>query len=207
MSPDPESQPGSDANQPLSPESWVASYGNYLFSFCMLRVGNREVAEDLVQDTFVSAMRAKDSFQGQASEKTWLTTILKNKIVDHYRRKDILKDAATYLEETQQAFSDSFFEPVTGHWRRDSAPAAWSDTADSGVHQAEFESILRGCIEKMPTRLARVFIAKFIDDEVSEIICKVHGLSTSNYWVILHRTKVLMRSCLEKSGYMARPQR
>jgi RNA polymerase sigma-70 factor (TIGR02943 family) len=200
MSPEPASGPGAT----LSPETWVATYGDYLFSFCMFRVNNRETAEDLVQDTFVSAIRAKDAFLGQASEKTWLTAILKNKILDHYRRNDVLKNASDYLDETEHEFSSHFFDPANGHWHREAAPAAWSETADGDMHRREFESVLQNCIQKMPSRLVPIFIAKFIDDEGAEKICKVHGLSPSNYWVILHRAKLLIRSCLEKNWFMAK---
>jgi RNA polymerase sigma-70 factor (TIGR02943 family) len=200
MSPEPASGPGAR----LSPETWVATYGDYLFSFCMFRVNNRETAEDLVQDTFVSAIRAKDAFLGQASEKTWLTAILKNKILDHYRRNDVLKNASDYLDETEREFSSHFFDRGNGHWHREAAPAAWSEMADRNLHRAEFDAVVRMCISKMPSRLAPVFVAKFIDEEETEIICKAHGLSASNYWVIVHRAKVLMRSCLEKNWFMAK---
>ena len=70
----------------LEPSSWVTSFGDYLFSYALLKVGKREIAEDLVQEAFISAIKAKDTFKGDSSEKTWLTAILNNKIIDHYRK-------------------------------------------------------------------------------------------------------------------------
>ncbi|HZY81588.1 MAG TPA: sigma-70 family RNA polymerase sigma factor [Cyclobacteriaceae bacterium] len=179
----------------LNPDSWLTSYGDYLFSYCMIRVNHRETAEDLVQETLISAFRSKDSFKGESSEATWLVAILKNKIIDHYRKRDVLKDVQYYLESTEEDFSKNFFDASNGHWLRDAAPA------DLNIEQGEFEKILLGCVHKMPPKLVPVFIAKFFDEEDSETICKVHNISSSNYWVIIHRAKVLVRACLEKNWF------
>ena len=93
----------------LNPKAWLSLYGDYLFSMAMYKVGHKETSEDLVQETFVSAMKTKETFRGDSSEKTWLVTILKNKIIDHYRKKDVLKDTASYLDETEDSFSEHFF--------------------------------------------------------------------------------------------------
>jgi RNA polymerase sigma-70 factor (ECF subfamily) len=191
----------SSANN-LQPSKWLDLYGDYLYSYAVLKVGSTTIAEDLVQDTFLSAIRARDTFQGNSSEKTWLVAILKNKIIDHYRKKDVLKDAAQYLSDTDKEFTNHFFEPSRGgHWRRETAPTAWNESADSGLNTDEFNRVLRECIQKMPAKIAPVFIAKFIDEEETEDICKVHKISPSNYWVIVHRAKVLLRSCLDKNWY------
>jgi RNA polymerase sigma-70 factor (TIGR02943 family) len=188
----------------LNPATWVNSLGDYLFSYAFMKVGDRQVAEDLVQDTFVSGIRAKDTFKGESSEKTWLVAILKNKIIDHYRKKDVLRNTTEYLDETEVDFTKHFFDLNDGHWISGSAPAPWSASADNAVESEEFETILQMCIQKMPPKLIPVFVAKFIDDEDSEIICKVHGISSSNYWVMIHRAKVLIRSCLEKNWFLTK---
>jgi len=169
----------------------------------MLKVGNSSTAEDLVQDTFFSAIRAKDTFKGDSSEKTWLVAILKNKIIDHYRKKDILKNTTQYIGEAQEDFSKHFFDASNGHWLRDAAPHVWPGSADASMNEDEFNRTLHACIHKMPQRLVPVFMAKFIDNEDSEETCKVHNITPSNYWVIIHRAKVLMRSCLEKNWFLS----
>jgi RNA polymerase sigma-70 factor (ECF subfamily) len=185
----------------LQPSKWLDLYGDYLYSYAVLKVGSASVAEDLVQDTFLSAIRAKGTFQGNSTEKTWLVAILKNKIIDYYRKKDVLKDAREYLADTEQEFSNHFFEPVLGHWLRETAPVAWSESADAKLNHAEFDKVLQFCIQKMPSKIALVFIAKFIDEEETEEICKVHKITSSNYWVIVHRAKVLLRSCLDRNWF------
>lgn len=167
----------------------------------MLRVNHKETAEDLVQETLLSGIKAMNTFEGESTEITWLTAILKNKIIDHYRKKDILKTASDYLEVTENEFSSNFFE-TNGHWLKQTAPQPWTEPADAGLRNEEFNQVMRTCIQKMPPKLAPVFIARFIDDEDSEAICKVHNLSPSNYWVIVHRAKVLIRACLEKNWFL-----
>jgi RNA polymerase sigma-70 factor (ECF subfamily) len=189
-------------NHDLEPSQWLARYGDYLFSLAFLKLNNREAAEDMVQDTFVSALKARDSFRKESSEKTWLVSILNNKIIDHYRKKDVLKNADSYLSETESSFGDHFFDANTGHWLDNAGPAEWKETADKKVNRNEFYKIIRYCVEKMPPKLVPVFLAKFLEDEDSEKICKDLKITPSNYWVIIHRAKVLMRSCLEKNWFL-----
>lgn len=188
----------------LHPNKWVSNYGDYLFSIALMKTSNKEVAEDLVQDTFLSAIKAAAAFKGESSEKTWLVRILQNKIIDYYRKKDILKDTSEYIAQTESSFEENFFEANShseAYWKSDAMPAPWKSDADSGIHQAEFNKILEFCLQKLPTKLLPVFVSKYIDDEESEKICKDYGISSSNYWVIIHRAKLLMRSCLEKNWF------
>ncbi len=191
----------------LHPGKWVHLYGDYLFSLAVMKTGNNELAEDLVQETFLSAIKAKETFKGNSSEKTWLTAILKNKIIDHYRKKNILQNAEDYLADTQQSFHNSFFSSSQddfGHWTKEASPQEWAnEAADASVNYKEFFKILRFCIDKMPSRLVPVFLSRFIDEEDAENICKEFNISPSNYWVIIHRAKVLMRNCLEKHWFVA----
>lgn len=195
----------SSNNTALQPSKWVDLYGDYLFSYARLKVSHKENAEDLVQETFISAIKAKDTFKGDSSEKTWLMAILKNKIIDHYRKKDVLRNTTEYLTETEETFEKHFFEKTYGHWLADAAPKLWKQSADAPMNQAEFDTVLHQCIQKMPAKLVPVFIARFLDDEDSEIICKVHNLTASNYWVMVHRAKLLIRSCLEKNWFYTNP--
>lgn len=189
------------AKKNIDPSQWLQLYGDYLFSLAIIKVSNKETAEDLVQETFMMAIKAKDSFRFESSEKTWLTTILKNKITDYYRRKDVLKNAEEYIAATETSFAGHFFDRTNGHWLDNAAPGSWTDSADTSVNRNEFYQVVQHCIQKMPSRLVPVFMAKFMDDEDAGVICKEQNISPSNYWVIIHRAKVLMRSCLEKNWF------
>jgi len=65
---------------------WVDQHADVLFRYALQRVRRRDVAEDLVQETFLAALQAKGKFAGQSSEQTWLVGILRHKIVDYIRR-------------------------------------------------------------------------------------------------------------------------
>jgi RNA polymerase sigma-70 factor (ECF subfamily) len=170
----------------FEPAQWVSRYGDYLYSLAVLKVNDTATAEDLVQETFMAAIKAKGTYRGDSSEKTWLVSILNNKVIDYYRKKDVLKNATTYLSETEESFTEN----------RD-----WTIYADDSLNQMEFQKVIQFCIQKMPPRLIPVFIARFLDQEESELICKVLDISPSNYWVMIHRAKILMRSCLEKNWF------
>jgi RNA polymerase sigma-70 factor (TIGR02943 family) len=193
------------ANNILNPDGWIDQYGDYLYSIAKLKLRDPELAEDLVQETFLSAFKAKNNFKGDSSEKTWLTTILNNKIIDEYRKKARLNNTIQYISETEEAFTNHFFkhgEQVIPHWLEETAPADWGGAADKKINQQEFYTILDHCIKKIPDRLAVIFIAKFVDEIETEHICKEFEISSSNYWVIIHRAKVLIRSCLEKNWFI-----
>jgi RNA polymerase sigma-70 factor (TIGR02943 family) len=194
---------GKDRTQ-LEPASWLRLYGDYLYSIAVMKVGDRATAEDLVQEVFVSAIKAKDSFKGESSEKTWLVAILKNKVIDYYRKKDVLKGAAEFVADTEDDPSVHFFDQANGHWLKSTSPQDWPDSADRQINTVEFEQTLQMCIQKMPAKMIPVFVARFIDEEDSETICKVQGISSSNYWVMIHRAKVLIRHCLEKNWFLTK---
>ncbi len=188
----------------LYTNEWVARYGDYLYSLAMLKTNTKVVAQDLVQDTFLSALTAKDSFRGESTEKTWLVAILNRKIIDYYRKKDVLKNTDDYLIATENSFQESFFQAdsySTAHWKSSARPSTWKVEADDTLHQEEFHKILQACIGKMPPRMIPIFVSKYVEEEESEKICKDYDISTSNFWVIVHRAKLLMRSCLEKNWF------
>lgn len=188
----------------LHPDQWVSNYGDYLFSIALMKTNNAEIAEDLVQDTFLSAIKASENFKGESSEKTWLVRILQNKIIDHYRKKDILKNTAGYLNETEKEFDEHFFAPddhSQAFWKKEALPGHWKSDADSRINELEFSRILEFCIKKLPPKLLPVFVSRYIEENDSEQICKDYDISPSNYWVILHRAKLLMRTCLEKNWF------
>jgi RNA polymerase sigma-70 factor (ECF subfamily) len=186
--------------------TWPDQYGDHLFTIALYKTKNKETAEDLVQETFLSAFRSRNEFRGDSSEKTWLVTILTNKITDHYRKKDVLKKSNEYHMETESVFYNSFFNDQSGnapgHWRQEAAPANWqTDVADKTLNTKEFFNTLQNCINKMPDRLAPVFVLKFMEEKKTDEICKELEVSPSNYWVMIHRAKFLIRRCLELNWF------
>ncbi len=185
----------------LDYNTWADKYTDYLFSFAYYKVGRKEEAEDLVQETFLSAFKRRETYNGTASEKTWLMAILKNKIVDYYRKPKITNSFSTYLDQTEESFEHLFFDQNNyGRWNKKVMDNYFSKAADGYLISREFQKFLNLCLEKMPPKLKAVFVSKYLDDERTENICKEHHITPSNYWVIIFRSKAILRTCLEKKG-------
>jgi RNA polymerase sigma-70 factor (TIGR02943 family) len=186
-------------NDHLDPQLWVDEFADFLFAFAIKRVNSREDAEDLIQDTFLSACKGLKNFQGKASVKTWLTSILKNKIIDYYRLRSSSKGYDDYLSETEESFGNAFFnENNHGRWKEKIHKNHISENTDQCLLTKEFYEILEYCLQKLPPKLRPVFIAKYMMDDDAKKICKELNITSSNYWVLLFRSKTLLRSCLEK---------
>lgn len=178
------------------PELWVTSYADYLYAFTLKRVLDPEECKDLVQDTFMSALKNLPKFHGNSSEKTWLTSILKNKIIDHYRKKASEITVSDTVIESENA--NRFFES-NGHWKLQYFPENWGIEETDYLENKELKSILERCIKKLPALWAIVFNMKYLEEEDSKKICKELEISASNFWVIIHRSKVNLRECISNN--------
>lgn len=153
----------SGASHRLSdPSTWVAQYGDYLFRNAVLRVRHRDLAEEMVQETFLAALEARGRFAGRSSEKTWLTGILKHKVIDHLRRssREIPVEDVERLPCEEES---PFLETGTwkGHWRSFQAgPADWGGSPSDILERKEFLEVLHACLSGLPPRLARAFVLR-----------------------------------------------
>ncbi|QDW25693.1 sigma-70 family RNA polymerase sigma factor [Pedobacter sp. KBS0701] len=182
----------------LDPLSWVEKYADYLYGFAMSRLRDEEVAKDLVQDTFLAGLKQAERFKGNSNEKTWLTAILKNKIADFYRKRSSggLKEIK---EKDAVQEQQDFFDADTGHWNEKYRPQAFGLEVDNPLLMKELGAILNECLSKLPGLWFSVFSMKHLDDLASELICAELKLTSANFWVIMHRTKLNLRACLQKN--------
>jgi RNA polymerase sigma-70 factor (TIGR02943 family) len=185
----------------ITPSKWVESYADSLFNYAILRVNDREAARDLVQETFLSALQNVSTFKGESTEKTWLFAILKNKIIDRYRKSAAGKEVPTAGEPEGFDLED-FFER-DGEWQKEARPLDWSDTPHDDYRSREFLGVLQKCLARLKDDWRTLFTLKYIDELDSEEICKELGLTSSNYWVIMHRAKLVLRQCVEKNWLKA----
>jgi len=165
-----------------------------MFRFALLRVRGREIAEELVQETFLAALRSRGSFGGRSSERTWLIGILKRKIVDHFR-KHHREPIADEGDERPAEIGD-FFTPK-GSWK--SPPGPWKAVSESAEERQEFWSAFGNCLATLPRRLADAFCLRELDGLAGEEVCQVLNVSPTNLWVQLYRARMLLRRCLEAS--------
>ncbi|HTD39392.1 MAG TPA: sigma-70 family RNA polymerase sigma factor [Mucilaginibacter sp.] len=186
-----------DKIQRLDPHHWVDAHADYLYSYAIARINDEEQAKDLVQETFLAALQRVDKFEGKSSERTWLTAILKYKIIDVYRKKSSgLVNADVQRAEQDQS---DFFNPEDGHWTSERAPREFGIDDYDPVENKEFNSILQKCLQKLPALWLSVFTMKHMDDESTEVICSELKVTQSNFWVIIHRAKLNLRACLQKN--------
>ena len=181
----------------VEPELWVEKYADYLYNFAFTRLQDVELAKDLVQETFLAALEKLNSFQGNSTEKTWLSAILKYKIIDAYRSR---QKSNTRLQESNEiAVEKIFFRQSDGHWNVEDRPQEFMRGANFNMESKEFSNILTKCIHKLPQLWRNSFIMKFTDNETTDTICGALKISAANYWVIMHRAKLNLRSCLQKN--------
>jgi RNA polymerase sigma-70 factor (ECF subfamily) len=181
----------------INPERWVDEHGDCLYRYALVRVRTREVAEDLVQETFLAALRSLDNYAGRASERTWLCGILKNKIGDYYRKLG-RETNFTDMDSLSDEFSEKF---VREGWFHATGPMDWKAQPEEVTHSSEFWAILRSCLEKLPAKIAKVFILREVDGIPTEEICKTMAIKDNNLWVMLHRGRMGLRECLERNWF------
>ena len=186
----------------VNPSDWVDKYGDYLYNYALFRVSERSIAEDLTQETFLSALKNINSFAENSSLKTWLTAILKNKIIDHFRR--VAKNVQT--ENDKLLFNETeIIYYQEGRWKdfwnitRD--PLNWEDTPLSNLEKKEFWDAFHTCLNELPEKFKAIFTLREMEEIPTENICKEFNLSSSNIWVILHRSRKQLRRCLEINWY------
>lgn len=174
----------------INPEKWVDKYSDYLFNYTISRVNDRELAKDLISETFLSALKAMKNFKGEATERTWLISILKRKIIDYYRKSGSKKGKA-------EVKIDYHGQDQEGEWLEEQV----SDPAEYDMENRELKLVIFDCLEKLNERQARIFKMKTIDGVDTETICNEFKITPSNLWVIIHRARIALANCLEKNWY------
>ena len=173
------------------------AHRGYLLRVARLQLRNDELAEDTVQDTLVAALQAAAGFSGKSSVKTWLTGILKHKIVDAIRRKTAAPNFVTLDEECQIDDFDALFD-ATGHW--ENPPADWG-SPEGALERRQFFDIMDFCLEKLPPNTARVFMMREVMGLESGEICKELSITSTNLWVLMYRARMSLRECLQKNWF------
>jgi RNA polymerase sigma-70 factor (ECF subfamily) len=176
----------------------LETHRRYLLRVAQLQLRDPDLAEDVVQDTLLAALTARAGFTGKSSVKTWLTGILKHKIVDAIRQKQRQPIVlASFEEEVDLDDFDALFKE-NGAW--EVKPAEWGDP-EGALNRREFFDIMEFCLEKLPPNTARVFMMREVMELESEEICKELTITANNLWVILYRARMALRQCLEQNWF------
>ncbi len=173
----------------LDPEEWVDAYGDILFRYAYRRLRDVHLAEEVVQETFLAAIRFQNHFAGRGSQIGWLTTILRRKILDQVRTRAGRSDRST---EDDVDYSTVLFDE-NGHWKQGILP---SIGPDAQVEMGELWSIVEACLERLPQIQADVFVLSVMEEMDYQEICKELDISPSNLWVRLHRARLGLAKCV-----------
>lgn len=171
---------------------WVHEHSDELYGFAFKRLRDHEAARDLVQETLLAAWRNVDAYDPEQPLRAWLFTILRNKLIDHFR-----KSARQNIES--QSLDDRHFFDDVDHWKKGAYPQNWQ--THQVMEQKEFWATLQSCRNKLKQLQQVIFTMKYIDDEDSAAICEALEITQANYWVLMHRAKLQLRSCLEKNWF------
>ncbi|MFT4698343.1 MAG: RNA polymerase sigma-70 factor (TIGR02943 family) [Flavobacteriaceae bacterium] len=181
-------------NHQLNPKVWVDKYSDYMFNFTIVRVSDSEVAKDLISETFLAGLKSKDNFKGEASERTWLISILKRKIIDHYRKINSNKGKA----EVRITYND---EESEGDWLEERVRDPFDKTAEDKIENEELGLAILNCLGTLNEKQATIFKLKTIDNFDTEAICNEYNITPSNLWVIIHRARTAMAECLKENWF------
>lgn len=169
-----------------------------LLKFARLQLRDADAAEDVVQEAILSAIEQAQHFAGRSSVGTWITAILKNKIIDHLRRgrREVQLDKDEDGDDT--AAFDALFNEA-GRFRE--PPRDWGDNPEAAMSQKQFFAVLEACVDKLPAQTGRVFLMREWLELSTDEICQALGISASNAWVLLYRARMRLRECLEANWF------
>lgn len=181
----------------------VQSHRGYLLRFAVAKLRDAEQAEEVIQEALLAALEGIGGFNGQSSLRTWLTSILKFKIIDFQRR--IIRERAQFAvapaedDSADPEWMERMFDE-TGHW----SPrlGEWADP-DGALQQKQFFEAFERCMDKLPGTTSRVFFKREVMGVDTDEICKEEEISASNCWVMLHRARLALRECLDRNWFQS----
>lgn len=175
------------------PETWVDRYGDYLYGFAMSRLRNAEAAQDCVQDTFLAGIKALDRFDGSRDIKFWLRGIMRNKIVDHIRKA--VKEKKVDIDSEDEGLIESFWFKYSGIATTN--PDPWQFNPRKHYDNGEFWIVFEKCIAEVKDPAREAFVLRVLEDQTTEEVCKVMGITPNYLWVLLHRAREQLKTLLE----------
>lgn len=197
----------SDHSPSVDPSLWVEAHGDALYAYALRRLGDPGEAEDAVQDCLVSALGAARSFRGDSVERTWLTGILKHKVLDalraRYRRKEHAADLADMASGAIEDFSEGFWRVHQQGWAildDQGSGRAGSATPLGSLERAEFARRVAQAVERLPEPMRSVLVLREVDGLSSAELGEALGVSASQVWTLVHRAKARLRRELDDSG-------
>ncbi|MBX3661372.1 MAG: sigma-70 family RNA polymerase sigma factor [Burkholderiales bacterium] len=171
----------------------IESERAYLLRYARLQLRNPAQAEDAVQETLLAAIEGAARFSGKSSLRTWLTGILKHKVIDQLRRSAREQPLEAADDRAEAEAIDALFAG-DGHWR--DMPSDWGNP-DAALENSRFRAAFELCLQRLPERTARAFTMREVMEMTTPEICQELQITSTHCWVLLHRARLTLRECLE----------
>jgi RNA polymerase sigma-70 factor (ECF subfamily) len=181
------------------PSSDLAALRQPLLRFALMQLRNEALAEDAVSETMLAILEAPERFEGRSTLRTYATGILKFKIIDVLRRRGREVEVAPAEDQSQDEALEALFQ-ADGHYVE--RPTAWTQP-DAALEQSQFMAVMQECIERLPPRLARIFMMREWLEQETDEICTELGITANNAGVMLFRARVHLRECLQARWFGA----
>lgn len=170
------------------PESWVDLYGDFLYRYALCRLRDAHAAEDVVQETFLAAIRSAEQPQGPEATRSWLVVILRTKIVDHFRRRARKPGSWGGEEDPTSLLFDS-----RGRWRPSALPAL---QPDEQLQVDDLRQVVADCLARLPEGQADVFVLSVMEERSSQEVCRALHIQPAAMWARLHRARLGLARCV-----------
>lgn len=182
---------------------WVYQYTDDLVNWAYFKTKDRALAEDLIQETFISAHKNIDKFQNKSQPKTWLFSILRNKIADHYRNKmqKYTMRESDFFQAEDNTILDRIFND-SKQWNDTSKPQTWNNNEEELLDNEEFNHVLKKCLEGLNEKSFMAVQLKYLEEKKGKDICQELNITPSNFWQLLHRAKLQVRECIETNWFI-----
>lgn len=181
----------------LSDPTFLADLRRDMLRFADMQLRDKGQAEDAVQEALAGALQGKDRFASRASVRTWVLSILKNKIIDELRRR--VRERTLVVDAGEDGDIDAYFDGRR-HWAEDTKPSAWASPTQA-MENKRFWEIFEVCLYRLPEASARIFTMREVLGIDTEEICETLAITTNNCWVQMHRARLALRACLETNWF------
>ena len=175
----------SSENRNLEPRLWVQKYGDLFYQYALRRLNDRQAAEDVVQETFLAAIKASVNYRGDALESTWLSSIMRKKTIDVIRKRERARNnrSVSDVAEVNNVTEDQCLDVIG---------ASFAMAPSKAMADAEFMKLVRDTLKRLPKNQADVFMLRELEQLEPEVICELLNISRKNLWVRLYRARVAL---------------
>lgn len=172
---------------------WVEEHSEYLLQYALRYFRARDVAEDVVQETFLAAVEGFRKFEARSSPRTWLVGILRHKIMDRIRKK--VRETPVDESHLEQENLEHLFDSHE-HWHVSTGPLSWDLSPEVAVQNRQFMAALQDCLSKLPQRFREIFLLKEMDELSRDEIADKLNLKSNHVGVLLFRARTELQQCL-----------